>query len=595
MPIIAKESLENVKKRVDLVDVIESYVDLKRSGASYKGLCPFHEEKSPSFMIQKGDSHYHCFGCGAHGDAIQFLMEHQSMGFVDAVEMLAEKYQVHLEHVEEAEEKGPPKKLICDALEEASLFFQAFLLHTENGNEALQYLYQRGISLEFIQKFGIGYAPKFLGSFLPYMRAKKFTDEILLAAGLLRRSSDGKLRDFFSDRITFPIHNAQGRVIGFSARKFHEETFGGKYVNSVETPVFKKSRTLYGLNFCRRRIAKERQAVIVEGQIDCLRLIFEGVDIAVAGQGTAFGEGHVQELLNLGVNRIYLALDSDLAGREATVKIGNMFQKAGVGVFILKLPQNSDPDDFVQRKGIQAFLDLMDQAVDYLPFLVDLSSHKHKSSTPAEKNELVYSLASQIRGWDDEVMVHESLKLLAKLTQVPEEMVLTGSYAASNVYVQGTGRVGEQQVDPHLVLESDFLRWLLLMGGKQPQLISLARNNVQPEDLKHPHCRQVYGLYMQAHDEHDYCDWMALAMKMEPGAQQLLSDLHQKLVNKDKAEEHFEETVQKILDRNWMDRRELVRVKIQSGNSSEDELFKLLKIFDALKSSPPQIKKEAND
>lgn len=590
MAIIAKESLENLKNRIDLVDVIDSYVDLKRTGASYKGLCPFHDEKSPSFVIQKGDSHYHCFGCGAHGDAIQFLMQHQSMGFVEAVEMLAEKYQVHLEHVEEDEPKGPSKQKVYEALEEASLFFRALLLHTENGHAGLQYLYERGMSIEFVQKFGIGYAPAHLGAFLPFMRAKKISDEILLAAGLVRRSSDGKLRDFFSDRLTFPIHNGQGRVIGFSARKFHEETYGGKYINSVETPVFKKSRTLYGLNYCRRRIAKERQAVIVEGQIDCLRLIDEGLDITVAGQGTAFGEGHVQELLSLGVNRIFLALDSDLAGREAAVKIGNLFQRAGVGVSVLKLPQNSDPDDFVKRNGIQAFLDLMDKAVDYLPFLVELHSHKHKASTPAEKNELVYTLASQIRGWNDEVMIHESLKLLAQLTQVPEEMVLNSIHSTPNVYVQGSGRVGEARVDPHLILESDFLRWLLLMGDKDPQLIALAEANIQPEDLKHAHCRQIYGLYIDAHREQSYCDWMLLAMKMEPAAQQLLSDLHQKRVNKDKAQEHFKSTIQRILDRNWMEKREAVRVKIQSGSCADDELFEHLKTFDALKSSPPQIK-----
>ena len=254
------------------------------------------------------------------------------MGFVEAVETLAEKYQIHLDLLDKVEEKGPPKKLIYEALEEAMRFYHALLLHSSEGHDALQYLYQRGMTLEFIQKFGLGYAPRHFGSFSPYMKAKQFSDEVLLSAGLTRVSQDGKQRDFFSERITFPIFNSQGRVIGFSARKFQEETFGGKYVNTSETPVFKKSRILYGLNYCRRRIAKERQAVIVEGQVDCLRLIFEGLDITVAGQGTAFGEGHVQELINLGVNRVYLALDSDLAGREASVKIGNMFQKKGVGV-----------------------------------------------------------------------------------------------------------------------------------------------------------------------------------------------------------------------------------------------------------------------
>lgn len=583
MAIIAKESLETLKKRVNLVEVIEPYLDLKKAGASYKGLCPFHDEKTPSFTIQKGDTHYHCFGCGAHGDAIQFLMEHQSMGFVEAVETLAQKYQVHLDLLDQAEEKGPPKKLIHEALDEAKRFYQAILLHTAEGHGALQYLYQRGMTLEFIQKFCLGFAPGQSGVFLSYMRAKNISQEILIASGLIRDSG----REFFSDRITFPIFNAQGRPIGFSARKIREETFGGKYVNTAETPVFKKSRTLYGLNYCRRRIAKERQAIIVEGQVDCLRLIFEGLDFTVAGQGTAFGEGHVAELVQLGVNRVYLALDSDMAGREAAVKIGNLFQKKGIGVYIVPLPQNSDPDDFVRRKGVEAFIELMDRSIEYIPFLVSL--HSHGGQSPAEKNELVHTLASQIRGWNDPVMIHESLKQLAHLANVPEQMVLTGSHSSPNLYVQRTGRIGEEKIDPNLVLESDFLRWLLMMGDKLPQLIDLAKKNLSANDFYHPQCRHIYHLYMQAQEESHCCDWMSLAMNMEPAAQQLLAELHQKRVNKEKAVECFEVTIQKILDRNWMAKREHVRVKIQSGECSETEVLKLLKQFDELKKNPPKV------
>lgn len=590
MAIIAKQSLESLKNRIDLVDVIEPYVDLKKAGASYKGLCPFHDEKTPSFTIQKGDTHYHCFGCGAHGDAIHFLMEHQSLGFSDAVETLAQKYGVPLSYVDQEEEKGPSKKKICEALEESALLFHALLLHTEEGHKALHYLYKRGMDLSFVQRFRLGFAPKRAGIFQPYMEAKGFTREILSAAGLIKQSQDGKWRDFFSDRITFPVYQASGKTIGFSARKFKEETFGGKYVNSPETPVFKKSRILFGLNECRRQIAKERRAIIVEGQVDCLRLIDEGLNIAVAGQGTAFGEGHVSELIALGVNQVYLALDSDLAGREAAVKIGNLFQKNGVGVSIVRLPQNSDPDEFVRKKGIDAFVQLVEQAKDYLSFLVGL--HEKKLGTPAGKNEVIYTLASQIRGWEDPVMVHESLRALAQLTNVPEQMILSGSLSTPGYYVQKSGIAGGHEFDPHLVLESDFLRWLLLMGDKKPHLITLAKDNVTVNDLNHDECRQLYRVYMQAIEEEGRCDWMSLAMNMESSAQTLLADLHQKRVNKDKAEVYFEETIQKILDRNWMAKREQVRVRIQSGECSEEEVLKLLKTFDELKKNPPQIRKE---
>ncbi len=589
MPVISKESLENIKKRVDLVDVIEPYVEMKRSGATYKGLCPFHDEKTPSFVIQKGDSHYHCFGCGAHGDAIQFLMQHQSLGFVDSVELLAGKYQVHIDYEEETEVKGPPKNLLYEALEEASLFFHALLLHTPEGHGALQYLYRRGLTLEFIQRFHLGFAPSKTGIFEPYMKAKGFSTEILLGSGLLKEGSDNKIRDFFSDRITFPIQNPQGRVIGFSARKFQDDTFGGKYVNSSETPVFKKSQILFGLNHCRRRIAKERKAVIVEGQLDCLRLIHEGLDITVAGQGTAFGEGQAGELLRLGVQKVYLAFDSDLAGLEAMMKLGNLFQKGGVEVAVLSLPTDSDPDAYVRTKGIDAFMDLMSQATDYLTFIVELMSQKLNVSSPAGKNELINTLASQIRGWNDSVMIHESLCKLARLAGVPESMVLSGGHVSPNVYVKSSGRLDPHQVDPDLILESDFLRWLLMMGGKLPQIIERAKKNLVPNDLNHPHCRQIYHLFLEAHEKDKHCDWMSLAMNMSSGAQQLLQDLHQKRVNKDKAEEHFMETLKKILDRNWLAKRELLRQKIQNCQEGEDEVMKLLKQFDECKKNTPEV------
>lgn len=323
MAIYSKESLERLRQKIDLGEVISSYVSMQRSGASYKALCPFHEEKTPSFLIHKGDSHYHCFGCGAHGDAISFLMEYAKMTFVEALESLAERFQVSLEKVEE-EEKGPDKKKLKQVLERASVFYRFFLLHSDEGKIALQYLYKRDIDLAFIERFEIGYAPKQGDMLYKLLKAEGFPDEDLQLAGLYLPS---RRKDFFTERITFPIRDRMGAVIGFSARKFKEETFGGKYINTSETPLFKKSQVLFGFCYSRHRMAKERKAIVVEGQIDALRLIFEGFDFTVAGQGTAFGDGHVKELLGLGVQQVYLAFDGDRAGKEAAVKVGDLFQK----------------------------------------------------------------------------------------------------------------------------------------------------------------------------------------------------------------------------------------------------------------------------
>ncbi len=586
MAVFSKECLDTLRQRIDLVEVLSSHMDLKRAGAAYKGLCPFHDEKTPSFMIQKGDTHYHCFGCGAHGDAIHFLMSHLRLSFADAVENLAQRFHVPLDYIEKnQEQKGPPKAALKEALEAACRFYHFMLLHTPEGHEVLHYLYQRGIDLDFIRQFQIGLAPRSSGILRKCLHVKFIKDETMEAAGLLAVGREGGWRDFFQERITFPIRDASGAVIGFSARKYREETFGGKYINTTETPLFKKSRVLFGLNYCRRRIAKEKRALIVEGQIDALRLIREGFTITVAGQGTAFGDGHVRELLNLGVAEVFLAMDADEAGQEATVKIGDFFQREGVEVHVIKMPPGSDPDSFIRERGADAFLDLMRASSDYLTFLVGHHSRTIDMKSPAGKNQLVQMLARRIREWNHPVMVQESLRKLAHLAQVTEEMVGAGNDYSPNLYIKQSASAGIQSIDPDLILETDFLRWLFLKGESHEHLMEIARQNVKPEDLKTESCRKLYQILLQSNER----DLLNLAMQIEEG-QLLITDLMHKIVNRDKAEEHFVATIKKMLERNWMHKREEVRMKIQSGLCSDDEALELVKQFDELKRSPPIVK-----
>lgn len=584
MAIFNKESLENLRRRVDLVEVLSTYVELKRIGSSYKGLCPFHDEKTPSFLIQKGDTHYHCFGCGAHGDAIQFLMSHQKMSFADAIENLGQRFQVHLEKVEGNEEKGPNKSLLKDALETACQFFQFCLLHTTEGHEALNYLYSRGIDLDFITHFKIGLAPQSYGLFRKAMHTKGIKDNILQEAGLLSITKDGNWRDFFSDRIMFPIHHYSGGVIGFSARKYKEETFGGKYVNTPETALFKKSRVLFGINYSRRRIAKERKAIVVEGQIDALRLIQAGFNFTVAGQGTAFGTEHVKELINLGVNVVYLALDSDPAGQEAACKIGHLFQKEGVEARIVQMPPGNDPDAFLREEGPEAFLQLLEHSMEYLQFLVKHLSRNFNMDSPAAKNEMIHHATKLIRDWDHPLMVHETLRKLAHLMRVPEDMVGVGRDHMPHVYVKTSGSIGMQMIDPDRILETDLLRWLLLVGQEQRQIIHLVMNNLSKEDFQVSICQKIFEQYRINWENHRPCDLLSLAIDLDDAEGQLvLSDLVQKRVNKERSDQQVLETIQKILDRNWMLKRESIKVKIQSGLCSDEEVLELVKQFDSLK------------
>lgn len=579
-----KDSLELLRQRIDLVAVVEPYVQLQKSGAAYKACCPFHNEKTPSFVIQKGERHYHCFGCGAHGDAVAFMMSYVKLSFKEAIETLAEKFQVHLEKEERPYEKrGPSKIVLKEATELACQFFAFSLLHTEEGHAALQYLYGRGLSLEFIQKFRIGFAPKDSLLLHKVLQAQGVLDATMESVGLLSHSQGGRVRGFFFDRITFPICDGLGAVIGFSARKYKEDTFGGKYINTPETPLFKKSQVLYGLSYSRPRIAKERKAVVVEGQIDALRLIDAGFDYAVAGQGTAFGEGHVRELLQLGVQHAFLALDGDTAGGAAAVKIGNLFQKKGVEVTVALLPEGSDPDTLLRDQGSEAFQNLLDTGTQYLPFLFHRMSQGIDLKSPSMKNSLVQEIAAQVRTWEEPLMVHESLRKLAEISRVPEDILGVG--VLPEVFVRRSGKVDFHQVDPDQILETDLLRWLLLFGESQPRIVEIVRRNLEERHFKTPTCAKLFTTYLR-----DPRDLLSLAADAEdPEVQQMLSGIMRKKVNAEKWEEYLLETVKKLLVREWMAEREAIKAQLQSGACSDEEALELAKTFDTLRKNTPTI------
>jgi DNA primase len=591
MGMYKEESLQLLRQKIDLAEVLSTHLDLKRAGSSYKALCPFHDEKTPSFIIHKGDSHYHCFGCGAHGDAIAFLMSYLKMSFTDAVESLAERFQVSLDQVEKQENvKGPSKMHLKEALKEAGRFYHFYLLHTPEGHEALEYLYQRGLDLEFIELFQIGFAPKHPGIFQAVMKEKQFGEDILEGAGLLTQSQRGQKREFFFNRVIFPIKDSMGQIVGFSARKIKEDTFGPKYLNTPETALFKKSQLLYGLSECRKRIAKEKKAILVEGQIDTLRLIQEGFDLTVAGQGTAFTEDHAAELIKLGVQEVFIAFDGDEAGRQAAMKVGDFFQKEGIEVLIVRFEEKEDPDSILREKGPEAFVKYLEQATSYLQFLIEQYSKTMSRTTPSGKHQLVQAITKQIRGWNHPLMVHESLRKLAQLLEVPEHLIQEEKTFQDEVFIKKSDSITQQHVDPHRILEGDFLRWLLLFGAKDA-LSSIALLNLRPEDLKVPICKKLYEIYCKEIQDNKHCDLLSLGMQLDAVEGQLfLSEILQRKVNGEKAKEGCIYTIQKILERNWLQEREEIKMKIHSGKCSEEEVFALAKRFDELKKQPPIVK-----
>ncbi len=302
----------------------------------------------------------------------------------------------------------------------------------------------------------------------------------------------------------------------------------------------------------------------------------------MAGQGTAFGEGHVKELVNLGLREVFLALDPDEAGQEATRKIGDLFQREGIEVRVLALPPGLDPDAFLRKNGPAAFLTLLENALDYLTFLVKHESRKTDLKSPAGKSDLVQRLTRQIRDWNQPLMVHESLRKLAHLLQVPETMI-TSEAAFTNIYIKKTGSIGQLDIDPDRILEADLLRWLLFF----PHFLPRAQANLAPDAFSNPLCRKFYEAFLTTSGQ----STLALMSELQDEeSSAFLTELMHKKINKEKAEATFLESLQKILDRNWMQKREEVKMRIQSGQCSDDEALELAKQFETIRKSPPKVK-----
>lgn len=593
MPLYTKDSLEMLKSRVDLVEVVSSLIDLKRTGSSYKARCPFHDEKSPSFTLQPGDTHYHCYGCGAHGDAIQFLIEYQKLSFMEAVEYLATRFQVPLKPIIKEDKEQQNHSKLKEAGEAASRFFHFILLYTKEGHEALNYLYNRGINLAFIRYFQVGLAPKEPFLFRKYMHSLKFSDEILQQAALIALSKRGDFRDFFSDRITFPIRNLFGHCIGFSARKYKEETFGGKYINSSETPIFKKSSVLFGLNYSRRRIAKEQQVIIVEGQIDALRLIQEGFNITVATLGTAFNEQHVKELLALGVKKVFLALDSDKAGQEAALKIGDYFQKEAVQVLVASMDKGKDPDDVLKEEGAIGFMNLLENSQDYLTFLIKRKSLDKDLASPAVKSYLVQELSSIIKSWKHKVLVHESLKKMCRILELPEISIALEEAPSQSMAHKWTESLGVKNLPADFVMEMDLLRLLLAAKQQEKPFVECVKKYLDIAVFKKEETKKLYHSYMTLFEEKQNVDLLSLLIEMEDEASQVfLSELLSKKINKEKIGENILLCLKKLQEREWMQRREEIRLRLLNENLSDDKALELAKEFDQLKKNPPVIENE---
>lgn len=362
-PVISQESIERVKTEANIVEVVSETVKLRRSGMYYSGLCPFHSERSPSFFVREQSNSYHCYGCGAYGNVISFVMASRAMTFPDAVELLAGRYGIELKR-DSRKETGPvvDREKLFNVCAAAQHFFRSSLMQVKKGvgefAKVGEYLRKRGLTADAINSFGIGYGPNQRGALVDALKKAGFDDESMLLTGLVRRAAGGELYEFFRGRLIFPIFIDTKRIAGFGGRivpgvndpAFEEQA--PKYLNSPETPIYQKSRTLYGLPQAMSAIREAGEVYMVEGYMDVLGLAMRGVKNVVACCGTAMTEQHLKRFSGL-CSRVHLLFDGDTAGRGAAAKSFVAARNADVDVTACFLPDDVDPDDFAAQYGAE--------------------------------------------------------------------------------------------------------------------------------------------------------------------------------------------------------------------------------------------------
>ena len=368
---LSNEFKEEVKDRVDIVDVISDYVNLKKSGKNYKGLCPFHQEKTPSFTVNPANQFYHCFGCGAGGDVFSFLMEIEHITFFESLKMAAERAGMELPNQSESQKKVANfRDKIFEINNLSARFYNYLLLKHDIGKKALEYLKNRNYSEEDIKRFSLGFAPDKWTALYKFLNNKGYTKDEMVKAGLLIKKSEQKFYDRFRNRIIFPIFNSRGEVLAFGGRIIDDSINQPKYLNSPDTMVYDKSDNLYGLNWAKNSMRKSNNAIIMEGYTDVLTAHMHGIKNAVASLGTSLTEKQAK-MLKRYVSKIYIAYDSDTAGAKATLRGLEILKEEGLNVKVIKLPENTDPDDFIKLRGKEKFLKLKKDSLSLIEFKVD--------------------------------------------------------------------------------------------------------------------------------------------------------------------------------------------------------------------------------
>ncbi len=496
------EIIEEVRSRNDIVDVIGSYVNLKRKGNSHSACCPFHHEKTPSFHVSREKQMYHCFGCGVGGNVFTFLMEHENFTFPEAMEALAERAGYDLPKQEmsaDAKKQADARTRIKDMNKLAAGYFH-YLLKTDHGANALQYLKGRGLSDETITKFGLGFSDVYRDDLYKYLKNKGYKDEDLNDSGLVKFDEKYGFSDRFWNRVMFPIIDTNNRVIGFGGRVMGDAK--PKYINTQDTIVFDKSRNLYGLNLAKK--SKRQGIIFCEGYMDVISMHQAGFDNAVASLGTALTVGQVN-LIKRFTDRAYLAYDSDEAGTKAALRALEIMREFEMPARVISLKPYKDPDELIQAEGTQELEKRINEAKSGTMFEIDILAHNYNQEDPQERTQFQKEAAKRLalitdpmerKNYIDSVAKHYDIEKDSLKEAVTQYGIAGGAKVDTSVFRERNRKSPEEEKEQQqLKTERLLISWMI----NEPTLFSMLQDTIQPDDffepVYHDVVKQLYEQY----------------------------------------------------------------------------------------------------
>lgn len=494
------EIIEEVRSRNDIVDVISAYVKLQKKGSSYFGLCPFHNEKSPSFSVSRQKQMYYCFGCGAGGNVFTFLMEYENYSFVEALRYLADRAGVDLPEQEysEAERRRADEKAVLLEIHKRAAQFYYVQLKSFQGEQAMAYLRGRQLGDDTIKAFGLGYSSKFSNTLYQFLKSKGYADDMLAKSGLITMDEKHGPHDKFWNRVMFPIMDANNRVIGFGGRVMGDAK--PKYLNSPETLIFDKSRNLYGLN--RARTTRKSYFLLCEGYMDVISLHQAGFTNAVASLGTALTAGHAS-LIKRYVQEVYLTYDSDDAGTRAALRALPILKDAGITAKIIRMEPYKDPDEFIKNLGAEAFEERIEKARNGFMFSLEILERDYDLKSPEGKTGFLNEAARRLGRFEEEIERNNYIEAVAEKyhTGYEELRRLVGKMAvreglAKPVQRPKTAGVKEKE-DGIRKSQKILLTWLV----SDERIFGQIKDYISPEDFSDGIYRKAAGLlFQQYHD-----------------------------------------------------------------------------------------------